>query len=83
MSADDLMYKLKQVPPKAWAAAAFSVVLVLVLIWQWWPEGAPKVDPAAQKAAEALKNDPAANPPVPDVPVSTGGGPRRKATKAN
>lgn len=82
MAADDLVYKLKQMPPKVWAMIGISAVLVIALAWAWWPEGAAKVDPAAQQALDAIKNDKDANPPVADVPPPTDG-PRRKAIKTN
>lgn len=57
-----------------------AVLLVALLAWAWWPASAPTIDPAAQKALDAMKNDKDANPPVPDVPPPTDG-PRRKALK--
>jgi hypothetical protein len=79
MAGDSIGDKLKQASPKTWALVAVALILGVVMTLVWWPEG-PKVDPAAQKALEAMKNDKDANPPVADVPPPTDG-PRRKATK--
>lgn len=80
MAIDSIGDKLKEMPPKAWVGIGVCAVLLLVLVWAWWPEPAPKIDPKLQAMA-ANKNDKDANPPVVDVPPSTDG-PRRKATKS-
>lgn len=65
---------------KLMVLGGIAAVLVALLAWAWWPSSAPPIDPAAQKALDAMKNDKDANPPVPDVPPPTDG-PRRKALK--
>ena len=68
------------IEPKVIGGAVVGGLLLLVLVWVWWPSATPKIDPTIQKALEAQKNDPAANPPVADVPIQADG-PRRKAVK--
>jgi hypothetical protein len=80
MAGDSIGDKLKEMPPKAWAGIAVCAVLLLVLVWVWWPT-TPTLDPNVQKSIAANQNDKEANPPVADVPPPTDG-PRRRALKA-
>ena len=82
MAGDSIGDKLKDLPPTAKIGAAVGVVLLLALVWAWWPEPAPKIDPAVQQALDAQKSDKDANPPDTYVP-NPSDGPRRKATKGN
>ncbi|MFT3686463.1 MAG: hypothetical protein QM783_16335 [Phycisphaerales bacterium] len=79
MSGDDIREKIKELPPKAWAGIGTCAILALVMIWVWWPTPS-KFTPEQQQSLDANKNDPAAHPPVTEVPASNDG-PRRKATK--
>jgi hypothetical protein len=78
MAGDSIGEKLRDVPPKVMVGGGLAVVLLLVLVWAWWPAPQPKLTDEQLKAQQNLTADKDANPPVADVPPPADG-PRRKA----